>query len=169
MKCPRTGSKLKQVKVGGISIDISTECGGAFFDYREIESFDEKHEKRGEVLADHLTQFSGVLLNEADRINCPKCPEVVMRRRYYSPQRILEIDDCPSCGGIWLDAGELETLREIFLSDSERAVLREKLIEDVERHPDIVAHREEHEQFVRRMDNFSEILWRIIGVRRRNH
>ncbi len=107
-------------------------------------------------------------MNEAERINCPKCPGVVMMRRYYSPKRILEIDDCPSCGGVWLDSGELETLREIFLSDNERAILREKLIEEVERHPDVVAHREEHEQFIRRMNNFTEILWRIIGIRRRN-
>jgi Zn-finger nucleic acid-binding protein len=41
-------------------------------------------------------------------VNCPVCEE---------PMIVLEIDEveidhCPSCGGIWLDAGELELLLE---------------------------------------------------------
>jgi Zn-finger nucleic acid-binding protein len=35
-----------------------------------------------------------------------------MRRRYYSAtKQEVEIDECPACGGIWLDSGELEAIR----------------------------------------------------------
>jgi uncharacterized protein len=163
MKCPRTGSALRRVKVGGITVDVSTECGGVFFDNSELEKFDEKHEVRGEVLVQHLSQFEAFTLNEHQRIDCPKCESVVMMRRHYSPLKILEIDECPNCGGIWLDSGELSTLREIFSSDLERKKLREQLIKEVESHPNFVAHQKEHVNSLTSIETFSNILWRIFG------
>lgn len=38
---------------------------------------------------------------------CPRCPGIHMSRHFFSVKRQVEIDDCPSCGGVWLDAGEL--------------------------------------------------------------
>jgi hypothetical protein len=37
---------------------------------------------------------------------CPSCREPLIVAEY----RGIEIDVCPSCGGIWLDRGELEAL-----------------------------------------------------------
>lgn len=47
-----------------------------------------------------------------------------MMRHFYSPRRRVEVDECPSCGGVWLDAGELALIREEHASeaDQERAV-----------------------------------------------
>ena len=54
---------------------------------------------------------------------CPVCkePMVVLELEQ------IEIDYCISCGGIWLDAGELELLLE---TEQERARLLNLLIED---------------------------------------
>ena len=41
-------------------------------------------------------------------MTCPKCGESLKAR---SLQKI-EIDQCTGCGGIWLDAGELESVAE---------------------------------------------------------
>ena len=43
---------------------------------------------------------------------CPKCSGVKLKRRYFSAKRRIEIDECPGCGGYWLDAGELEKIRD---------------------------------------------------------
>jgi Zn-finger nucleic acid-binding protein len=43
-------------------------------------------------------------LKEACRMRCPKCGEPLKERSF---QKVL-IDQCAGCGGIWLDAGELE-------------------------------------------------------------
>ena len=43
-------------------------------------------------------------LREMCRMRCPKCGEPLKERSF---QKIL-IDQCTGCGGIWLDAGELE-------------------------------------------------------------
>lgn len=129
MKCPRTGSLLKTVKVGGISVEVSEECGGAFFDNLELTKFKSSHEVRGNALVKHLRKFSVKLANEHERIKCPKCTDIVMMRRYYSPLKVIEIDECPGCAGIWLDTGELEKIQNNQLSSSELARLRMEMIE----------------------------------------
>lgn len=130
MKCPRTGDDLTVVKVGKIAIEISEKCGGVFFDNRELEAFDEQHEKRGKVLVDHLKQFTPPKLNLSERISCPKCESVVMARNYYSPRNQVEIDECPGCGGIWLDYGELEKLRRLFPTQQERQLAGQEFEQD---------------------------------------
>lgn len=44
------------------------------------------------------------LIKESCHMRCPKCGEPLKERSF---QKIL-IDQCTGCGGIWLDAGELE-------------------------------------------------------------
>lgn len=129
MLCPRTKKPLKPIKVGGIDVQISEHCGGVFFNQFAIEKFKSPDEKRGKALRTHLKKFAQQLANEDQRINCPQCPDVVMMRRYYSPLKIIEIDECPSCAGIWLDAGELSSLQNIKLSESELAHLRLQMLD----------------------------------------
>ena len=41
-------------------------------------------------------------------MKCPKCGESLKERSFQK----IEIDQCTGCGGIWLDAGELEAVAE---------------------------------------------------------
>ncbi|MBM4264188.1 MAG: hypothetical protein FJ145_22540 [Deltaproteobacteria bacterium] len=41
---------------------------------------------------------------QASYMKCPKCGESLKARHFQK----VEIDQCGGCGGIWLDAGELE-------------------------------------------------------------
>lgn len=41
-------------------------------------------------------------------MKCPKCGESLKVRSFQK----IEIDQCTACGGIWLDAGELEQVAE---------------------------------------------------------
>ena len=129
MKCPRTGGRLKTVKVGGIAVEISEECGGVFLDNLELSQFKSDTDIRGNALVKHLRQFNSHLLSEDKRIKCPKCKDTVMMRRYYSPLKIIEIDECPGCAGIWLDTGELEKIQNNQLSAAELARLRMEMVE----------------------------------------
>lgn len=45
-------------------------------------------------------------LREAVRGRCPRCGETLLHKTIES----VEIDECPSCSGVWLDKGELEAL-----------------------------------------------------------
>ncbi|WP_339769807.1 zf-TFIIB domain-containing protein [uncultured Paraglaciecola sp.] len=39
------------------------------------------------------------------------------------------MDECPGCGGIWLDTGELAKLQSLLLNEKDRALLLTQLIE----------------------------------------
>jgi Zn-finger nucleic acid-binding protein len=34
-----------------------------------------------------------------------------LHRHFFSAKRRVEVDQCPNCGGYWLDAGELNQIR----------------------------------------------------------
>jgi hypothetical protein len=41
---------------------------------------------------------------------CPRCPDLVLERKWFSDSKQVEIDQCARCGGIWLDAGEFSRI-----------------------------------------------------------
>jgi len=49
---------------------------------------------------------SEAAIRQAARMRCPKCGEPLQQRSFND----VEIDQCPACRGMWLDAGELEKI-----------------------------------------------------------
>ncbi len=47
-------------------------------------------------------------------MKCPKDKNLLINRIYEAE---IEIDECPECQGIWLDAGELEKIQETIEND----------------------------------------------------
>jgi len=120
MKCPACSRELKEVEVGGVTVDICKEgCGGIWFDNFELKKFDEPHEEDGEELL-NMTTDSRADIDRSKRYKCPKCDDIVMMRHFFSVKKEVEIDECPGCGGIWLDAGELGRIRSLFNTEEER-------------------------------------------------
>ena len=163
MKCPACSAELQLVVESGIEVDVCSEgCGGLWFDQHEFKKFDEPHESADQL----LTRLNPKVEVDADsRRDCPKCNDIVMMRIFRSPKRIVEIDECPNCGSVWLDYGELETIRELFPSeqhltrgqDARKAALAEQVDEDVEEY-----FRKRHEE-TERIRRF----WNIQGWFRR--
>lgn len=114
MRCPRTGTELKPLRIGGVEVDVSEHCAGVWFDRFELDKFKSPNDAMGAALAAHLAQFDSPLLDLSARLRCPRHPESVMMRRFFGPARKVEIDECPECGGIWLDAEELHQIRQIL-------------------------------------------------------
>jgi len=50
-------------------------------------------------------------------MKCPKCPETLVM----TERQNIEIDYCPSCRGIWLDAGELDKIIQRSTRSNDRA------------------------------------------------
>ncbi len=113
MKCPRTGTDLQPLRIGGIEVDVSEHCAGVWFDRFELDKFKTPNDAMGEALAQHLSQFNSPLLDLSARLRCPRHPETTMMRRFFGQARKVEIDECPECGGIWLDAEELQLIRDL--------------------------------------------------------
>jgi len=53
--------------------------------------------------------------------------DIVMMRRFFSPLKVVEIDECPGCAGIWLDSGELAKIHENHLTPKERKLLAHEM------------------------------------------
>ena len=120
MKCPACGNMLQEMTVGAITVDVCKGgCGGVWFDNFEIKKFDEPHESDGEALLD-IERNESLIIDHTKRLKCPKCDDIVMMRHFFSVKKSVEVDECPSCAGFWLDAGELREIRGLFKTEEER-------------------------------------------------
>ncbi len=131
MNCPACGKALREMTAGDVKVDVCDGgCGGVWFDNFELQKVDEQHESAGEVLLD-IGRDQGAAVDHAARKNCPKCDGQVMMRHFAGVKKEVEVDECPACGGFWLDFGELATIRTQFASEEEKAKATEAYFADV--------------------------------------
>ena len=131
MICPACGKELHQKVVGGVTVDVCEgSCGGIWFDNYELKKFDEPHEAAGEELL-AVPRDENARVDHTARRRCPKCPDTMMMRHFFSVKRQVEVDECPGCGGFWLDAGELAGIRQLYGSEEEGIKAAEKYFQDV--------------------------------------
>jgi Zn-finger nucleic acid-binding protein len=97
--------------IGGITVDVCESCGGLWLDRLELARFEQPDSVLGEAMLAHLSQFPVAIVDRSARLRCPRHPGVVMMRRAFSTAVPVEIDECPQCGGVWLDADELAQIR----------------------------------------------------------
>jgi len=120
MNCPACGNVLQEKTVGDVVVDVcQCGCGGIWFDNFELQKFDEPHESAGEALLD-IERDESIVIDHTKRLKCPSCEYIVMMRHFFSVKKEVEVDECPSCGGFWLGAGELNKIRSLFNTEEER-------------------------------------------------
>ncbi len=110
MKCPACKSPLLEKGAGGMTLDICYGgCGGIWFDATELERIT----PRAATTLHSIWQAPPAknLKGNEPRL-CPRCPEQVLEKKWFSDLKQVEIDQCPKCGGIWLDAGEFSRIYE---------------------------------------------------------
>ena len=121
ISCPACSHSLSERKVGDVKVDICEGgCGGAWFDEFELKRFDEPHEFPGNQILS-ASKKAGVQVDHNVPRDCPKCSEdAYLIKRWYDIEREVEVDQCAKCSGIWLDVGELASIRSQFESESDR-------------------------------------------------
>jgi len=112
MNCPACAHELTEIKFGGVNIDACQGgCGGLWFDAFELKRVDEQHEVQDEHML-RIQRDPKLVVDHTRKRDCPRCEGVKLKRHFFSAQKRVEVDHCPNCGGYWLDAGELEKIRE---------------------------------------------------------
>ena len=120
MECPACGRQLREMTVGDIAVDVCEKgCGGIWFDNYELKKVDEKHESAGETLLE-MARDPSVKVDHTQKRSCPKCVDQPMIQHFLSIKREVEVDECPACGGLWLDYGELGAMRDQYENEAER-------------------------------------------------
>jgi uncharacterized protein len=111
VKCPACFNELTQLQVGSLVVDVCQGgCGGIWFDVFELERVDEEDEVAGESLL-HIRRDERIAYDPARKRDCPRCQDVKLHRHFFSAKRRVQVDQCPNCGGYWLDSGELADIR----------------------------------------------------------
>lgn len=128
LKCPACGKEMEKVFIPmqGINLDICTNgCGGIFFDNREFNEFDEKDEDISAILEKINNKTFSTVDTSAERF-CPNCGAKMVKNNS-SINNNIEVDDCYSCGGKFLDREELVKIRAEYDTEAERSedVLRQ--------------------------------------------
>ncbi len=110
MKCPACFNSLTQLQVGSLVVDVCQDgCGGIWFDAFELQRVDEETEPGTPLL--EVRRDPRVVVDAARKRECPHCAGIKLHRHFFSAKRRVQVDECPNCGGYWLDAGELAQIR----------------------------------------------------------
>jgi uncharacterized protein len=83
-------------------------CGGIWFDSAELE----RVSARTATALHTIWQVPVTKVNLTEPRVCPRCADQVLERKWFSDLKQVEIDQCPHCGGVWLDAGEFSRIYE---------------------------------------------------------
>jgi len=83
-------------------------CGGIWFDATELE----RVSARAATTLHTIWNVPVGNVNQTEPRLCPRCPDQVLDRKWFSDLKKVEIDQCPKCNGIWLDAGEFSRIYE---------------------------------------------------------
>ena len=103
--CVKCDAILDRGTYAGVDLDLCPECGGLWLDAGEIErigkgSVVEIEELKRSLLGNPFAQPATSAAPES----CPAC-SAALKEVVMGP---VHVDFCRSCGGMWLDRGELE-------------------------------------------------------------
>ena len=118
MKCPRCNVDLTASDLGEygfVVLDTCPTCKGAWFDKGELDRLDKSVWTNVEELPFKAAQEG------REPVACPKCSSE-MQPISPADAPALVVDRCACCGGFWLDAGELDKMREVALAADDEAV-----------------------------------------------
>ena len=156
-RCPRCGTALRQVEDGRLVLDTCPTCGGLWID-----------EDEWKPLVGSVRSIARPLSVPLDfrRPPCPACgpenEEAGLMPRGLRGGGELEIDLCASCGGAWLDAGELEHARVAARLLGEE---RRRLAAEHEERECAAGRRPPSEPEQRLLDSLVEAWHRLLGRR----
>jgi Zn-finger nucleic acid-binding protein len=135
------------MSAGSISVQACQGgCGGIWFPAHQLQKAEFKNNTEGQALL-NVEKNPSVQVDLNKKRNCPQC-QIIMMQHYFSPKRSVVIDECPKCAGFWLDAGELNSIREEYSSESEREAAVQSYFGDVFGS----ALQKEHQEFESKLD-----------------
>ena len=112
MNCPKCrAGKLETLKLHtkqghDLELDQCSICGGIWFDRGEIEEY-----LTGTVEVIDVPLLDPAVSVELDfrEATCPRC-SIKLQKTHAPQNEKIQGDNCPQCGGLWLDAGEADDI-----------------------------------------------------------
>lgn len=130
MDCPVCKNSMAEEDFGGTNVQVcATGCKGIWFDCYELSRLDHDNTGVGQALQDAL---AAPRTNDGNRaaLSCPKC-SVPMHQHLYKSEKEINVDECNTCGGFFLDSGELKAVRDNHMSEDEESAYAQKLLDNL--------------------------------------
>ena len=109
MNCPACKRPLRTKNTGAFTVDMCYGgCGGLWFDATELE----RASGRAAATLHTIWQPPHRVATTDGPRACPRCSNQSLDKKWYSDAKTVEIDQCPNCGGLWLDDGEFTRIRD---------------------------------------------------------
>lgn len=100
--CPKCSTAMESIKLAGVVIDSCPFCQGCWLDGKELERI--TRSRGSEAVRVNLSD------PRPSELKCPRCRGTVLQQDSHSTKTDLVLDQCQTCGGLWLDQGELPRL-----------------------------------------------------------
>ena len=165
MNCPVCAQEMVEEDFGGILVDVCENgCNGIWFDWAEIVKLDESNEGFGTALEAAL-KYPQTNDENRGELQCPKCG-VSMHMHKYKSSKAITVDECYVCGGFFLDSGELNVIRDTFMSEQEEEEYTKDLLADIPEYQKAQLDLEQHKkraEAIRRYTRFLRASYYMTG------
>lgn len=121
MVCPKCQSEMEKVLHQGVEVDRCMQCKGLWFDMLELEKL---RRMEGSETIDIGDECEGQKWNQITRVNCPHC-KTRMVHMVDRSQAHIWYEACPTCYGVFFDAGEFRDYKEDTILDRFRELYSE--------------------------------------------
>lgn len=112
--CPECDLSCVPLNCGPVIVDRCKQCGGIWFDDKEIRIF---RDKLRELDLTELVPDENSPPTREGLFGCPRCRGIVMEPFHYGVNTGVKPLRCPRCAGIWLGGEELR----VFLGMARRS------------------------------------------------
>jgi Zn-finger nucleic acid-binding protein len=127
-KCARCEIEMKTVTAGEIELDVCSRCKGIWFDGDELARVSELDQAELAGLGSSCGDESGDrIVFDHPPAFCPRC-SASLKPQCFDREIAVVIDLCPHGHGIWLDEGELASVRSFCARQKARLAREEKLM-----------------------------------------
>ncbi len=107
MRCVKCAGELHETLVNGVPVDLCDTCDGIWFDKGEMDWLIQIYK----LAIDDRFNDKHFVLDKKPGL-CPRCTKPDHEVRLVQIHRDFNIDECHTCDGHWLEAGELQALRD---------------------------------------------------------
>jgi uncharacterized protein len=124
MNCPKCNSVMQKVSVEDIEVDCCGTCEGIWFDLREHDHLKLIRGSEDRIdLGDPAKLRGGEAMDAVRDINCPRCG-VKLVKLSMPDQTHIKYEQCATCGGAFLDAGEFTDFKHLSVSERAKRFLQ---------------------------------------------
>lgn len=107
IKCPECSTRMNETfSFGGVIVDHCPSCSGTWLDEGEINFMVKEPDKVRQALQ------KGLINPHSSSRNCPRCEVPMIEGGLV--EEALQIDECPSCKGLFFDGHELDQLNTLL-------------------------------------------------------